>query len=162
MQESRNAMRRASTRIFLGSVAGALSILIFHQTVLQIFFWLGWSPHPAFRVAHVPPFNAPLVASITFWGAVYGGVFGFLLPFTMVPLWLRGMAAGFCAMILAWFLFLPLMGQPAAFDWQMWPMLRSFVAYQLWGVGLALILPVLRPRPMLRRPRKLDGHNLAV
>ena len=57
-------MRASSTRIFLGCVAGALAMLMFHQMTQQIFFWSGWAPHPAFRVAHVPPFNAPLVVSI--------------------------------------------------------------------------------------------------
>ena len=79
-------MKAPSTRVFLGCVAGALSVLMFHQTTLQMFFWLGWAPQAAFRIAQVPPFNAPLVASITFWGAVYGGLFGCALP------WFKGTA----------------------------------------------------------------------
>jgi hypothetical protein len=139
-------MMRPSTNIFLGCVAGAIAVLVFHQTTLQFFFWLGLAPHPAFRVAHVPPFNAPMVASMTFWGAVYGGVFGALVPWIRGPLWLKGAAAGLCAMAIAWFVFLPLMGQPAAFGWQPSPMLRSVAAYQMWGLGLSLLLPVLHPR----------------
>ena len=110
-------MKAPSTRVFLGCVAGALSILVFHQTTLQIFFWLGWAPMAAFRTAQVPPFHAPLVASITFWGAIYGGVFGLVLPWMKRPLWLNGVAAGLCAMMLSWFVFLPLMGHHAAFGW---------------------------------------------
>src|ERR1700710_2737108 len=49
------------------------------------------------------------------------------------PLWIKGMIAGLCAMMLAWFVFLPIMGHPAAFAWQPFPMLRSCVAYQMWG-----------------------------
>ena len=60
-------MKALSTRIFLGCVAGALSVLVFHQTTLQLFFWLGWAPMAAFRTGQVAPFHAPLVASITFW-----------------------------------------------------------------------------------------------
>jgi hypothetical protein len=142
----REIMKAPSTRVFLGSAAGALSVLLFHQTTLQLFFWIGWAPHAAFRVALVPPFNAPLVVSITFWGAVYGGVFGALLPMFRAPLWLKGMVAGLCAMGVAWFVFLPMMGHDAAFGWQTWPMLRSFVAYQMWGLGLSLVLPLLLPR----------------
>jgi hypothetical protein len=150
--EGRVIMKAPSTRVFLGCVAGALSILLFHQTTLQVFFWLGLAPHAAFRFAQVPPFNAPLVVSITFWGAVYGGIFGALLPWTRGPLWLYGMAAGLCAMGLAWFVFLPLMGHSAAFGWQAWPMLRSLIAYQMWGVGLSLVLPLVHPR-------RLDGQH---
>ncbi len=108
-------MKSLSTRVFLGVVAGALSVLLFHQTTLQLFFWLGLAPNAAFRLALVPPFNAPLVVSITFWGALYGGVFGAVLPMVKAPLWLKGSVAGLCAMGLAWFVFLPLMGREAAF-----------------------------------------------
>ena len=155
-------MTRASTRIFLGCVAGAISVLVFHQTTLQIFFWLGWAPLAAFRIAQVPPFNAPLVVSITFWGAIYGGVFGLLLPWVRAALWLKGMLAGLCAMALAWFVFLPLMGHRAAFAWQAWPMLRSFIAYQMWGLGLTLLLPLLHPRPLGGPHRPWDGHRLVA
>src|SRR5580658_7021239 len=75
-----NTMVPAPKRIFLGCIAGAISVLVFHQTTLQLFFWCGLAPQAAFRVAVVPPFNAPLVASITFWGAVYGGLFAWAEP----------------------------------------------------------------------------------
>ena len=155
-------MTRASTRVFLGFVAGALSVLVFHQTTLQLFFWFGLAPQAAFRLALVPPFNAPLVVSITFWGAVYGGLFGLLLPWVKGPLWLKGMVAGVCAMTLAWFVFLPLKGTPAAFGWQAWPMLRSFIAYQMWGVGLTLMLPLLHPRRLGGARKSWDGPRLAA
>jgi hypothetical protein len=50
-------MHHGSMRVFLGSAAGALSMLLFHQTTLQVFFWVGRAPHPAFRLALVPPFG---------------------------------------------------------------------------------------------------------
>jgi hypothetical protein len=139
-------MRSTSTRVFLGCVAGALSILVFHQTTLQIFFWLGWAPMAAFRTAQVPPFHAPMVASITFWGAIYGGLFSLALPWTKGPLWLKGMLAGLCAMALSWFVLLPLTGRHVALGWHFGPIVRSFVAYQMWGLGLSLVLPILLPR----------------
>lgn len=153
-------MKASSTRVFLGCVAGALSILVFHQTTLQIFFWLGWAPLAAFRTAQVPPFHAPLVASITFWGAIYGAVFGLVLPWMKRPLWLNGMVAGLCAMTLSWFVFLPLMGHHAAFGWHAWPILRSFVAYQMWGLGLSLMLPMLLPRRLGGSPSRWSVNHL--
>src|ERR1700733_6295940 len=155
-------MKAPSTRVFLGCVAGALSVLLFHQTTLQIFFWFGWAPMAAFRTAQVPPFNAPLVASITFWGAVYGGFFALAVPWVRGPLWLKGMVAGLCAMTLSWFVFLPLMGHPAACDWQPVPMLRSFVAFQMWGLGLRLLLPLLLPRHLGGSSGRWDRHRLAA
>ena len=155
-------MNRASTRIFLGCVAGALSVLVFHQTTLQVFFWLGLAPQAAFRIAQVPPFNAPLVVSITFWGAIYGALFGALLPLVRGPLWLKGVGAGLCVMLVAWFVFLPLMGHPPAFGWQPWPMLRSFIANQMWGVGLITLMPLLNPRPAGGRQRDWNQRRLAA
>jgi len=155
-------MTSTPTRIFLGFVAGAVSMLVFHQTILQIFFWVGLAPQAAFRIAQVPPFNAPLVVSLTFWGGVYGGVFGLLVPWVRSPLWLKGMVAGLCAMTLAWFVFLPLMRHPAAFGWETWPMMRSFIAYQMWGFGLTLVLPLLHPRRLGGKSRNWDGRHLAV
>ena len=156
-------MNALSTRVFLGSLAGALAILVFHQTTLQIFFWFGLSPQAAFRIAHVPPFHAPLVVSITFWGAVYGGLLGMALPWLPGPLYAKSAMAGAFATGLAWFLFLPLMGRPAAFGWQAWPMLRSFAAYQMWGIGVSLLLPLLHPRDICRRPAgRDDGHHLVA
>jgi hypothetical protein len=151
--------RPSGSNIFLGCVAGALSVLVFHQTTLQLFFWFGWAPHAAFRVAQVAPFNAPMVASITFWGAVYGGVFGALVPWIRGPLWLKGMAAGICAMALGWFVFLPSMGHPVAFGWQLGPMLRSFIAYQMWGIGLSIVLPLLHPRRIGGRVQDWSGQQ---
>lgn len=142
-----------SNRIFLGCIAGALAVIACHQTTLQIFFWLGLAPQAAFRVALVPPFNAPLVVSITFWGGLYGAIFGWLMPRMRGPLWLNGMAAGVFAMLLGWFVFLPLMGHPAAFGGSPGPMARSFTAYQMWGLGMAFILPALLPRPIASRQR---------
>lgn len=155
-------MARPSTNVFLGCVAGAISVLAFHQTTLQLFFWLGWAPHAAFRVAQVPPFHAPMVASITFWGAVYGGVFGALVPRIKGPLWLKGMVAALCAMVLGWFVFLPAIGLPAAFGWQPWPMLRSFTAYQMWGFGLSVVLPLLHPRRTHGPQQDWSGQRLAA
>jgi hypothetical protein len=154
-------MRASSTRVFLGCVAGALAMLVFHQTTLQIFFWLGWAPRAAFRVAHVAPFNAPLVVSITFWGAVYGGVFALFVRWPRIPLWSKGIVAGLCAMTLAWFVFLPLMGHAAAFGYQPWPMLRSFIAYQMWGIGMSLVLPLLHPRPLAGQQRGWADRQVA-
>jgi len=151
-----------STRIFLGCVAGAIAVLIFHQTALQIFFWFGLAPQAAFRIAQVPPFNAPMVVSITFWGALYGGVFGWVAPRLKGPLWLNGLAAGLCAMLLCWFVVRPIAGNPVAFGWQTPAMLRSFIAHEMWGVGVGLIMPILLPRRLIGARRGVGRHRLAA
>lgn len=155
-------MPALSTRIFLGSIAGAISVLVFHQTILQLFFWFGLAPQAAFRVAVVPPFNAPMVVSITFWGAVYGGLFGLAMPRLPRQLLLRGALAGIFAMLMSWFIVRPLAGHPVAFGWQASSMLRSSAACFMWGIGITLILPLLFPRGLNGVRRVWDRHHLAT
>jgi hypothetical protein len=145
-------MNRPTNRAFLGSVAGALSVLLFHQTSLQILFWIGLAPQAAFRLGHVPPFNMPMVVSVTFWGAVYGAIFGLVSRRLPGRIYWYGLPLGVCAMLLAWFIFLPLKGVPVAFGGDLGPMLRSAMAYCLWGVGVTVLLPLLYPRSRFGRP----------
>jgi len=152
----------ASKSVFLGCIAGAISVLVFHQTTLQLFFWLGLAPQAAFRVAVVPPFNAPMVVSITFWGAVYGGIFGLLTPRLPAPALVKALLVGLFAMLMGWFVVRPLAGHPVAFNWQAGPMLRSAAACFMWGIGVTLILPLLHPRGLHNPRRAWDRRHLAI
>ena len=155
-------MFRTAPRAFLGVIAGAISVLVFHQTTLQALFWLGLAPQAAFRIASVPPFNAPMVLSVTFWGAVYGAVFALLQPRFNGPIWVHGIAAGLFAALLAWFVVRPLSGNAIAFGWQADALLRSLAAHEMWGLGVALRLPLLRPRHIGRTQRSWPDQRLAA
>lgn len=155
------AMLPASKRVILGSIAGALSVLVFHQTILQIFYWGGLAPQAAFRIAVVAPFNAPMVVSITFWGAIYGGLFGWLQPRLPRLMLLRALLAGIFALLMGWFVVRPVAGHPVAFGWQAAPMLRSAAAAMMWGLGTTLIMPLLRPR-RLTGTRRWDRRHVAT
>jgi hypothetical protein len=152
-------MTKLPSRVFLGCVAGAIAALVFHQTTLQVFYWLGLAPQAAFRVAHVPPFHAPMVVSVTFWGALYGGLFGWVTSRLKGPLWLYGLVAGLCALLLSWFVVRPLAGGSVAMGWNTPAMLRSFVAHEMWGLGISLILPILLPRRL--KGSRWAQHRLA-
>ncbi len=149
-------MITASTRVFLGCIAGALSVLMFHQPLLEVLFWLGLTPQAAFRLAVVPPFHAPMVVSITFWGAVYGSVFGWLSPRLPRSILIKPLLASLFAMVMSWFIVRPLAGYPVASNWQLAPLVRSAAADLMWGFGITLILPLLQPRGLsgLRHPWK--------
>jgi hypothetical protein len=148
--------------MFLGCIAGAISVLVFHQTTLQLFFWLGLAPHAAFRVAVVPPFHAPIVVSVTFWGAVYGGVFGLLATRLPRSVSVKAVVAALFAIAMSWFVVRPLAGHEVAFGWQAAPMLRSAAACFMWGIGITLILPLLHPRRLTGRRPAWDQRHLAI
>ncbi len=152
----------ASKAVFLGCIAGAVSVLVFHQSTLQLFFWLGLAPQAAFRVAVVPPFHAPMMLSITFWGAVYGGLYGLLAPRRAAPMLVKALLAGLFAMLMGWFVVRPLAGHPIAFGWQMGPLLRSAAACFMWGLGITLILPLLHPRGLTGARRAWDRPHVAI
>jgi len=149
------------TRIFLGLVAGALSVLLCHQTTYQIAYWLGVATHPAFRMAVVPPFNVPVVVSLTFWGAMFGVIVG-LTPRLPGGLLLRGLLAGVLSLLMAWFVVRPMAGHAVAFGWKTHMMIPSALANLAWGYGVVLLQRLLSPRCLLQRSRAWAQHNLAT
>lgn len=139
-----------STRMVLGFVAGALAVLTFHQGLVAVLHAAGLSSFSAYRVTPVPPFAVPLVVSLSFWGGLYGVVFGLVAPRLRLPYWATGMAVGLLAAMVGMFMVAPIKGNPVAAGWAAWPMARSLLVNGFWGLGLGLILPVLSPRPLLR------------
>lgn len=59
------------TRIIGGFVAGALSVLVFHQGVVLLANQAGWGP-PAYSLAPTAPFGVPQLLSSAFWGGLWG------------------------------------------------------------------------------------------
>ena len=144
-------MNSASRRIFLAAAAGALSMLLFHQTTLQVFYWLGLAPSPAFRLAVVPPFGVPHVVSACFWAALIAAPCGILHHWSDRRAWITAMPLGVIGVLLIWFVVLPLKGQPVAYGWQIPMLIRSATAGLMWGLGVGIILPRLLPRHLTHR-----------
>jgi hypothetical protein len=151
-----------STRVFLAAAAAALSMLLFHQTTLQVFFWLGLAPSAAFGLGVVPPFGVPQVVSGCFWAALVGGVYGAIVRRPARRIWRSGAALGLCGLLLVWFLVLPLKGQAVAFGWQTLALIRSATASLMWGLGVALIFPRLLPRRLVTRGRSWHAEHLTA
>jgi hypothetical protein len=137
-------------RIFLGFVAGALSVLVFHQGMVSLIHGIGLAPQPPFRITPVPPFGVPLVVSLCFWGGLYGALFGAVISRIKVPFLIGGLVLGLLAVAVAWFVVAPLKGQAVAAGFQAWPMMRSLLVNLTWGLGTGLLLPLLTPRPLWR------------
>ena len=65
-------MWSASTRAFLGFIAAAISVLTFHQGMVETLHALGLAPFTAYSANPMPPFGVPLIADLCFWGGLYG------------------------------------------------------------------------------------------
>jgi hypothetical protein len=152
-------MTSAPTRVFLGAAAGALSMLLFHQTTLQAFYWLGLANSAAFRLAIVPPFGVPQVVSACFWAALIAGCYGVIAPRSGPLAWAAGLPLGLLGMLLIWFVGLPMKGQPAAFGWQTLPMIRSATASLMWGLGVGILYRMLLPRCLIRSSKHGRGQR---
>jgi len=143
-----------AVRAALGFIAAAISVLTFHAAMweaLHLFALPGLGMPPPYPMAPRPPFGVPAIASLCFWGGLYGAVFGLAMPRLSAPLWLCGLGLGVIAMLVGMFVVAPIKGQPigGGWAWQSW--LRSFLINGFWGIGVGLITPWLMPR--VRRSR---------
>jgi len=137
----------APMRALLGLAAGALAVLTFHQGVWAVLHALGLMPRPPFPMTPVPPFGVPQIASLCFWGGLYGLVFGLALPrLPRAPLWLLGLGLGLLAALVGWFVVAPLRGQPLGNGFVPARMLVSVLINGTWGIGVGVILWLILPR----------------
>ena len=138
-------------RAALGFLAAVLSVLTFHQAMWGVLYLGGMMPRPPYPMGPVPPFGVPLIASLCFWGGLYGLVFGVVLPrLPRQPTWLLGLGLGIVAALVGWFVVAPLKGQPLASGFDPARMLVSLLINGFWGIGVGVILPMLMPRATAR------------
>lgn len=124
----------------VGFVAGAISVIVFHQGALGILHAWGLTSHGPYSFAKTAPLGVPQLWSIAFWGGVWGAalaaclarlggarlivasiIFGAILP-TLV----------------AWFVVAPLKGHPAAAGLVPAAMLIGPIVNAAWGLGTGI------------------------
>jgi hypothetical protein len=146
-------MQDTLKRAVLGFAVAVVSVLTFHAAVWEAFHLSGLMP-PPYPMRPVPPFGAPQIVSLCFWGGVWGALFGLVLPTLpmSIPMWVKGLGLGIVAALFGLFVVAPLKGQPIAGSWQAASLLRSFAINGCWGLGVGLMLPLV-----LRRQRTLPA-----
>ena len=95
MIHNNGAARSASpvTRAAIGFLAAAVAVLTFHAAAWELMHLFGRMPAP-YPMRPTPPLGVPVIASLTFWGALYGIPFGIALPYLRRPLTLWGFGLG--------------------------------------------------------------------
>jgi hypothetical protein len=135
--------------LLTGFIAGALSVLIFHQGALALMNLLDLTHRPLYSTTATAPWGIPGIWSLAFWGGVWGLVFAaFFMPLWGGALVLAGLAFGaFVLSIVAWFVVAPIKGQPLAAGAVPMAMAAAMIANAAWGFGTALGLELFgRPR----------------
>ena len=143
-------------RMVLGFIAGAVTVLTFHEGVIYLLAMAGYIPNRAWSMTPpIPPWGVPRLLNNVFWGGLWGALFA--LVYNWVPggmAWLKGVIYGlFIVVVSNWFL-LPLIrgryfgvGDPAflsGLNPQL--MLMTIAIVGGFGLGLGIIYGLIRPR----------------
>lgn len=132
--------------VIVGFVAGALSVLIFHQLGFWLSNELGYTRAALYNMRGVPPWGVPTIVSSAFWGGLWGIVAAFLVP--RLPGALGGVLGWilFAAVIVAivnWTVVLPI--KSGRFNMPGLPIIVVLpLVYGLWGFGMWLIAGAMR------------------
>lgn len=71
---------RAPRSLLMWFIAGCIGVLAGHQIVLMLLHNAGIAPFAPFPMQSVGPLGVPQLASITFWGGIWGIVLGLIAP----------------------------------------------------------------------------------
>src|SRR5688572_8261835 len=145
--------------LLIGLLAGAVSVLVFHQGAVALMNALELTERAPYSMQPTQPFGVPQLWSLTFWGGVWGVLFAALLRrFDGVPLVAASLVLGaVLPTLVAWFLVAPLKGQPVAAGFVPMAMAFGVIVNAAWGLGTGLGLALFgRRRPVERR---LAGAN---
>lgn len=136
----------STTRYIIAFVAGFLAVLFFHQGMLGILHAINFTPRAPFSAEPTKPYGVPQIWSSAFWGGVWGLVFAAVAP--RFPggdrYWLAALLFGALApTLVAWFVVMPLKGQPIAGGWQPATIILGLLVNGAWGLGTALFFLLL-------------------
>jgi hypothetical protein len=131
----------------VGFVAGALSVLIFHQFGFWVATELGFVRARLYNMNPVPPFGVPTIVSAAFWGGLWGIAAAFLVP--RLPGTLGGVLgwvlfAGIIVTLVNWFIVQPIKGQPMGNGFRLPGVVVVPLVYAFWGLGMWVIARRLR------------------
>jgi hypothetical protein len=140
-------MSNAVRTVLVGFIAGALSVLVFHQLGFWVAKELGLLNAQLYSLRPVPPWGVPTIVSQAFWGGLWGIAGAFLIerlrsPFNGVLGWM--LFTGIVVTLANWFIVLPIKGSPMGGGFRMNGVAVGPAVYVLWGFGIWLIAGLTR------------------
>jgi hypothetical protein len=127
-------------------IAGFLSTLLFHQTVLGLIH-LGNPAAPApFNWVATAPLGVPAVISLAFWGGVWGIVLWLLIRnLEGAKHWILATVIGALGpSAVALFVVMPLKGMGMAAGWDPKIIVGALILNGAWGIGVALLMRLMQ------------------
>lgn len=133
--------------VLAGLLAGALSVLVFHQLGFHFAAELGYGRSNLYSMRPVPPWGVPTIVSQVFWGGLWGILGAFVV--TRLPGVLNGalgwiLFAATLVLVVNWFVVLPLKGAPMGGGWRLPGVVVVPIVYALWGFGMWLFYALAR------------------
>jgi hypothetical protein len=123
-------------------IAGALSVLVFHQGTVTILHLMGYA-NPPFPFTPTKPMSVPQIWSWVFWGGVWGIVYGAAEKYFPqgAMYWVAAFLFGAIAPVLVVaFVVFPLRGAPVAWEWNPTRIIVALIVHGMWGLGTGLFL----------------------
>jgi hypothetical protein len=126
--------------IGVGFLAGAVSVLIFHQGMVALLHSLELSQRLPYSMQPTEPFGVAQIWSLLFWGGAWGAAFAAMLRHLDAG---RLVAASLLLgavlpTLVAWFVVAPLKGQPVAAGFEPLAMAFGVAVNGAWGLGTGL------------------------
>jgi hypothetical protein len=123
-------------------IAGALSVLVFHQGTVTILNLLGYA-NPPFSFTPTKPLSVPQIWSWVFWGGVWGIIYGAAEKYFPQGglYWVAAFVFGaIVPTLVVAFVVFPLRGAPIAWGWNPTRILAGVIIHGMWGLGTGLFL----------------------
>jgi hypothetical protein len=126
--------------LMTGFIAGALAVLVFHQSAFAALHDLGLTTRAPFSMEATAPWGIPQLWSLAFWGGVWGAILALVLrrldgPRLVILATVFGAVA--CSLV-AWFVAAPLKGQPIAGGFKLSGMAVGLIVNAAWGLGTGI------------------------
>jgi hypothetical protein len=121
--------------IVIGFVAGAVSVLVFHQGLLALLHGIGAAQRAPFAFTPTAPFGVPQLWSLVFWGGLWGALLAASVARTERMLPAATLFGAILPTLAAWFIVAPLKGQPMAAGGVAAAMAIGALLNAAWGFG---------------------------
>lgn len=132
--------------ILVGLVAGAASVLVFHQGLLALLHVIGAAQRAPYAFTSTHPFGVPQLWSLVFWGGVWGALLAASLARVERLLPAATLFGAVLPTLAAWFIVAPLKGQPMAAGGVAAAMAIGVLLNAAWGFGTGVGLTLFGRR----------------